>query len=96
MIEILPEKVTYSKYREKLQRPADLRVAIHNLKAFTKKGAERIYTTKQGVNITVWEKQKVDRDFRRLNARRRRMLNKYKPSTYTGTMGSIEEFELNK
>ena len=64
------------------------------LERYLRKGAELPYTTKSGVNTTVWQKKEIDNAFRAINAQRKALLKKYNPSQYTGTMGAIEEYGI--
>lgn len=91
-----PEKISLRELRKQLKElPAnETKVEINKLKRYLTKGAEDIYTTKKGVNITLWEKKNIDLAFRRINARNKKLIEKYAPSTYKGTMGTIERANL--
>lgn len=53
-----------------------------------------IYTTEQGVNITLWEKKEIDKAIQTTNRKRAAELKKYEPSPYKGNMGLIERQNL--
>lgn len=67
---------------------------INKYKRYLRRGAEGIYTTKQGVNTTLWQKNEIDIAFRTINRRRNIERKKHEPSTYKGTMGSEKELNL--
>lgn len=67
---------------------------IAKYKRYMRRGAEGIYTTKQGVNTTIWQKNEIDIAFRTINRRRNIERKKHMPSTYKGTMGSEKELNL--
>lgn len=69
--------------------PNELRRQMASMQRFVDSPPE-IYTTQQGVNITLWEKQEVDRAIARTNKKRLEELKRYEPNQYKGTMGAIE------
>lgn len=72
----------------------DINYQFKKMENYLKKGAELPYTTKQGVNTTVWEKKEIERAVRTINARNKAIIKKYEPSTTKGTMGTIERNNL--
>lgn len=48
----------------------ELRALERSLQRFIEDKAEMPYTTEEGVTITVWEKEEIDREFDRINERR--------------------------
>lgn len=91
-----PETIRKKEFIEELRRGsrAEYNRRMKSLENYLKRGAEKKYITREGVNITVWEKNEIDRAIRTVNARRRAALEKYQPSTYKGTMGTIERANL--
>ena len=69
--------------------PNELRRQMASMQRFVDSPPE-IYTTQKGVNITLWEKQEVDRAIARTNKKRLAELKRYEPNQYKGTMGAIE------
>lgn len=67
---------------------------IARMERYLKKGAELPYTTKSGANTTIWQKNEVANMIKSINAFRKAELEEYNPSTYTGTMGTIEDNNL--
>ena len=53
----LPEKINYKEIKENTITRNELNLILKSLKDFTKQGAEKLYTTQAGEQITVWEKQ---------------------------------------
>lgn len=70
------------------------RKAISGYKKYLARGAEMPYTTKSGVNTTLWQKREIDRQFRTINAQRKKEIAKYQPSIYKGTMNAIQNMNL--
>lgn len=67
---------------------------VAKMERYLRNGAEMPYTTKEGVNTTLWQKKEIDNAFKSINAQRRKEVEKYNPSIYTGTTGSIEGANL--
>ena len=93
---IQPPKENLKALRETLKGMSrvDINYQFKKMENYLKKGAELPYTTKQGVNTTVWEKKEIDRAVRTINARNKVLIQKYEPSTTKGTMGTIERNNL--
>lgn len=91
-----PPKENLKALRETLKGMSrvDINYQFKKMENYLKKGAELPYTTKQGVNTTVWEKKEIDRAVRTINARNKALIQKYEPSTTKGTMGTIERNNL--
>ena len=91
-----PSKENLKALRETLKGMSrvDINYQFKKMENYLKRGAELPYTTKQGVNTTVWEKKEVDRAIRTINARNKALIQKYEPSTTKGTMGTIERNNL--
>lgn len=53
-----------------------------------------IYTTQQGVNITLWEKNEIDKAIKTINKKTEQQLKKYEPSVYKGTLSLLYEENL--
>jgi len=51
----LPENIEYKEIKENIYTRNELKRVISSLKNFTKQGAEELYTTKAGEQITKWE-----------------------------------------
>lgn len=91
-----PPKENLKALRESLKGMSrvDINYQFKKMENYLKKGAELPYTTKQGVNTTVWEKKEIDRAVRTINARNKALIQRYEPSTTKGTMGTIERNNL--
>ena len=55
----LPELKNYKDIKENIQTRQELNRVINSLKRFTKEGAEDLYVTKAGEQITKWERQEL-------------------------------------
>ena len=97
-IEYLPNYVSMEKlYREmELVPTREIYNRERSLRRFLEGGAEMPYTTMQGVKITVWEKDEIDRQFDRINERRQSQMSKYEPSYFKGTGTAIKRENLNR
>lgn len=51
----MPEERNYNDIRSEIVTRSQLNNVINSLKRFSKEGAEELYTTKGGKEITVWE-----------------------------------------
>lgn len=93
---IQPERLNNQAIQQMLRQMTrqDFNRWLGRTRRYLKAGAEMPYTTKQGVNTTVWQFQETTNDFRSINARRKAELKRLQPSTFTGTMGAIEQLNL--
>ena len=55
----LPELKNYKDIKENIQTRSELNRVINSLKRFSKEGAEDLYTTKAGEQLTKWERQEL-------------------------------------
>lgn len=94
--DIQPEKEMLREARAMLKEGtrADFNKYIKDKENYLKKGAEKEYITKAGTRLTKYEKQKVTNQIRSINAKRRAIREKYKPSPKYGTMGTLERNNL--
>lgn len=92
---ILPGKIKVSSLKQQIVNKRDYNRIVNLYRAFSKKGAESIKSNKYGVKYTLWEKNKLKNEIKRLNYQRQKKLEKANPTTNKGTMGSIKERNLN-
>lgn len=55
-----------------------------------------IYTTKEGVNITLWEKNEIDKGVKVINKKRNELLKQYQPSDTKGNLSIILDQHLTQ
>ena len=55
----LPELKSYKEVKQNITTRSELNRVLKSLKGFTKKGAEELYTTKAGEQITKWERNEL-------------------------------------
>ena len=55
----LPELKNYKEIKQNIQTRSELNRIINSLKRFSKEGAEDLYVTKAGEQITKWERQEL-------------------------------------
>lgn len=98
LIDVLPKRLDTKEMTRRMQQGTrrDFDREMKRLERFLRKGAEMPYTTKAGVNTTVWQKKEIDNTFRSINAKRRKELAKLEPSIYKGTMHTIESNNLQQ
>lgn len=73
-----PKKISYKDFLRDAQAMGRQNFNFHkkSLQNYLKKGAELPYTTKEGVNITIWEKKEIDRLHRSINAKKREVIKR--------------------
>lgn len=93
---IQPAKLSKSEIKTSYESvpKATYRKAIAGYKKYLERGGEMPYTTKRGVNITLWQKREIDRQFRTINAQRKKEIDKYQPSVFKGTSNAIKNMNL--
>lgn len=91
-----PQRVNSEELRKLLQsyNRNEFNRITGKMQRYLRSGMETPYTTREGVNTTVWQKQEIDNTFAAINARRKKEIAKFQPSTFKGTMGSIEQNNL--
>lgn len=94
--EVQPAPIKTAELRETLKAISrrDVNYTFQKLENYLRKGAEMPYTTKKGVNTTVWQKKEIDRAIRTINARNKKELSEYEIGPYTGTIGTIERSNM--
>jgi hypothetical protein len=55
----LPEEINYKEVKENIKTRSELNRVLNSLKRFGREGAEALYTTKAGEEITKWEKKEL-------------------------------------
>lgn len=55
-----------------------------------------VYTTKEGVNITLWEKNEIDKGIKKINKKRNDLLKQYQPSDTKGNLSIILDQHLTQ
>lgn len=68
----LPDVIDYSNLKQNITTRAELNRQINSLKRFMREGAENIYTTEAGEQISKWQKQET---LRSMGIARRRLNN---------------------
>lgn len=60
----LPELKNYKDIKENIQTRQELNRVINSLKRFSKKGAEDLYTTRAGEQLTKWERGELEKQIK--------------------------------
>lgn len=71
---VLPARLTKATFKENIKTRQDYNREVNKYKRFLRKGAEKVRTFDQGLQITEWEKRELEINARRVtNARRREL-----------------------
>lgn len=94
----LPDTIEYKEAKENITTRAELNRMINSLKRFQKEGAEELYTTQAGEDITKWERRELgiqSRIAQRRLTRELKALNEPMESGYSrAQMGSTRVREI--
>lgn len=68
-----PDRINSQNLQKELKQlpRSEFNKRVKSMKAYLKQGAEMPYTTKSGVNTTVWQKNEITRQLQSINAQRR-------------------------
>lgn len=94
LADFLPERLSVSELTSGITSRKDFNRQINSARRFLRKGAEAPVTSKSGIKTTAWEKREVGYRVAQINRTRTAERKKANVSTYTGTMGAIENFNL--
>lgn len=83
-----PNKINYKTLKSQIKTRDQYNEIIRRYSGYLNKGAEMPYTTKEGVNITLWEKNEIGQGIKRINRENEKILKKVNPTTESGVMGS--------
>ena len=91
-----PEKANLRDLRDdlKLLPRSEFNRKMKSMERYLRKGYEMPYTTKAGVNTTIWQKREIDNDFRSINAKKRALIKKYNIGYDRGTANTLEAENL--
>ena len=94
----LPDTIEYKEAKENITTRAELNRMINSLKRFQKEGAEELYTTQAGEDITKWERRELGIQSRIAQTRLTRELKALNEPTESGysraQMGSTRVREI--
>lgn len=94
----LPETIDYKEAKENITTRAELNRMINSLKRFQREGAEELYTTQAGEDITKWERRELGIQSRIAQLRLTRELKALNEPTESGysraQMGSTRVREI--
>lgn len=80
------QNLTYSEFSREINR----------INRYLLEGAENIVTTAQGKKTTVYELKEINNIINSINRKNENISKQYKPSTQTGTMGTLQSANLMK
>lgn len=95
----LPETISYKEAKENITTRRELNRLINSLRRFQREGAEDLYTTQAGEEITKWERRELGIQSRIAQTRLRNELKTLNEPTESGfsraQMGSMRVREIN-
>lgn len=95
----LPETINYAEAKENITTRRELNRLINSLRRFQREGAEDLYTTQSGEEITKWERRELGIQSRIAQTRLRNELKTLNEPTESGfsraQMGSMRVAEIN-
>ena len=96
IVKALPERMNSQAIQQMYSQltRSDFNRWINSTMRFLKRGADEIVTTNAGVKTTRWQLNEIRYNLQRINAERRKRMERLQPSTTKGTMGAIKELEL--
>lgn len=94
----LPDKINYKEAKENITTRKELNRLVNSLRRFQRQGAEDLYTTQAGENITKWERRELGIQSRIAQTRLRAELKNLEKPLESGysrvQMGSIRAREI--
>ena len=94
----MPDIINYKEAKENITTRNELNRLINSLRRFNKEGAEELYTTQAGEQITKWERRELGIQSRIAQTRLRKELKALEQPTESGysriQMGSIRAREI--
>lgn len=95
----LPENITYQETKQNITSRRELNRVINSLKRFSREGAEELYTTQAGEQMTKWERKELGIQSRIAQVRLKKELATLETPTVEGgysraQMGSIRAREI--
>lgn len=103
LAEFLPAKLNVKDLKKNITTAKELSTLIKSVDRLFKPGALMPITTDKGIKTTLYEIKEVKLKVNKINRARAKELKEVKPSTETGTMGSIQsnnlrpkKFNINK
>ena len=95
----LPETISYAEAKENITTRKELNRLINSLRRFQREGAEDLYTTQSGEEITKWERRELGIQSRIAQTRLQNELKTLNEPTESGfsraQMGSMRVREIN-
>ena len=89
----LPEVAEYGEIKQNITTRKELNRVLSSLRSFTKEGAEEIYTTEAGEQITKWEYKVLNNQIKiaegRLNEELKELEKPFKSRLFKSTNGFI-------
>lgn len=92
--EVLPSSQSVKNIKRDIKTRAEYNSYLRSLQSFTKRGAEKLVTNRNGVVLTKYELSEIRKRVRRINKQRAKEVIIADPSPYRGNMGSIQEYNL--
>ena len=93
----LPERLTVAEVMKQIQTRKDYNKLVNSYKRFyQRKDSIDLISNKNGLEVTKWEKREAEINLRAVNRKRAARRKATGATTFTGTMGKLDDMHLNK
>lgn len=93
----LPDRLTVADVMKQIQTRKDYNKLVNSYKRFyQRKDSTNLISNKNGLEITKWEKREAEINLRAVNRKRAARRKATGATTFTGTMGKLDDMHLNK
>lgn len=93
----LPERLTVADVMKLIQTRKDYNKLVNSYKRFyQRKDSTNLISNKNGLEVTKWEKREAEINLRAVNRKRAARRKASGATTFTGTMGKLDDMHLNK
>lgn len=93
----LPDRLTVADVMKQIQTRKDYNKLVNSYKRFyQRKDSTNLISNKNGLEVTKWEKREAEINLRAVNRKRAARRKSSGATTFTGTMGKLDDMHLNK
>lgn len=93
----LPERLTVADVMKQIKTRKDYNKLVNSYKRFyQRKDSTNLISNKNGLEVTKWEKREAEINLRAVNRKRAARRKSSGATTFTGTMGKLDDMHLNK
>lgn len=93
----LPERLTVAEVMKQIRTRKDYNKLVNSYKRFyQRKDSTDLISNKNGLEVTKWDKREAEINLRAVNRKRAARRKATGATTFTGTMGKLDDMHLNK